>query len=229
MSRGPSCLLNDVFMPVTLMAHYHRRNELSLTRKRGRWYNWWGCSWETGSPSVHRNCNKSTTQFLVFVFRVFLHLSQHDGNGKRLATRDGEARMAAQLAARCVLAPFAPQFSKLDQKERIQFVWRAFRYQGSVWWGGPLLGYLLCVKHSRVNSRNIFTGFNEIFWSAWIFLKRFSQWNIFGSTWNKNLRFLPNELFLGSYYMKQFQSFPMKYSWGLVSTSSAATTTWNNF
>jgi len=169
MSRGPSCLLNDVFMPVTLMAHYHRRNELSLTRKRGRWYNWWGCSWGTGSPSVHKNCNKSTTQFLVFVFRVFLHLWQHDGNGKRLATRDGEAQMAAQLAARCVLAPFAPQFSKLDQKERIQFVWRAFRYEGSVWWGGPLLGYLLCVKRSRVNSRNIFTGLNEIFWSAWIF------------------------------------------------------------
>jgi hypothetical protein len=213
MSRGPSCLLNDVFMPVTLMAHYHRRNERSLTRKRGRWYNWWGCSWGTGSPSVHRNCNKSTTQFLVFVFRVFLHLSQHDGNGKRLATRDGEARMVAQLAARCVLAPFAPQFSKLDQKERIQFVWRAFRYQGSVWWGGPLLGYPLCVKHSRVNSRNIFTGSKWNILVCMNFFKKVSQWNIFGSTWNKNLRF-PNELFLGSYYMKQFQRFPMKYSLG---------------
>lgn len=215
MSRGPSCLLNDVFMPVTLMAHYHRRNELSLTRKRGRWSNWWGCAWGTGSPSVHRNCNKSTTQFLVFVFRVFLHLSQHDGNGKRLATRDGEARMAAQLAARCVLAPFARQFSKLDQKERIQFVWRAFRYQGSVWWGGPLLGYLLCVKHSRVNSRNIFTGLNEIFWSAWIFQKKVfpmkyfwvymkqkfkvsSQWIIFGILLHETISKVSNEILLGS-------------------------------
>jgi len=221
MSRGPSCLLNHVFMPVTLMAHHHRRNELSLTRKRGRWYNWWGCSWRTGSPSVHRNCNKSTTQFLVFVFRVFLHLLQHDGSGKRLVTRDGEARRAAQLAARCVLAPFAPQFSELDQKERIQFVWRAFRYQGSAWWGGPLLGYPLCVKHSRVNSRNTFTGLLEIVLVYMNFKKKVSQLNIFGSTWNKILRF-PNELLLGSYYMKQFQRFPMKYSWGLVSTSSSA-------
>jgi hypothetical protein len=188
MSRGPSsCLSNHVFTPVTLMAHHHRRNELSLTRKRGRWYiNWWGCSWGTGYPSVHRNCNKSTTQFLVFVFRVFLHLLQHDGSGKRLVTRDGEARMAAQLAARCVLAPFAPQFSELDQKERIQFVWRAFRYQGSAWWGGPHLGYPLCVKHSRVNSRNIFTGLHEIFLVYMNFKKK---------------RF-PNEIFLGLHETK---------------------------
>jgi hypothetical protein len=189
MSRGPSCLLNHVFMPVTLMAHHHRRNELRLTRKRGRWYNWWGCSWGTGYPSVHRNCNKSTTQFLVFVFRVFLHSSQHDGSGKRLVTRDGEARMAAQLAARNVLAPFAPQFSELAPKERTQFVWRAFRYQGTAWWGGPLLGHPFFVKHSRVNSRNIFTGLHEIFLVYMNFLKKVSQWNIFGSTWNKNLRF----------------------------------------
>jgi hypothetical protein len=189
MSRGPSCLLNHVFMPVTLMSHYHRRNELSFTRKRGRWYNWWGAPGEQDPPSVHRSCNKSTTQFLVFVFRVFLHLSQLDGSGKRLVTRDGEARMAAQLAARCVLAPFAPQFSELYQKERIQFVWRAFRYQGSAWWGGPLLGYPLCAKHSRVNSRNIFTGWHEIFLVYMNFFKKVSQWNIFGSTWNKNLRF----------------------------------------